>query len=193
MMTIENILKLAFSACLAFGLLFTTACGSKQDQESSAEHPVETEVEVEMGSDSETATNKVVEVERPEPVNEVKSEGADLEKTYLDASGNTVYNHVETEPAFVGGNEALYKYLSENIEYPADSRRAGAEGPVEVSFIVASDGSIRDVAVLHAHEDASLNGEATRVISNMPAWEPGMVSGKAVDTKFTLPINFQLD
>ena len=193
MITINKIFKLIFSACLAFGLLFTTACGSKQVQESSAEHPVETEVEVEMGSDSETATNKVVEVERPEPVNEVKSEGADLEKTYLDASGNTVYNHVETEPAFVGGNEALYKYLSENIEYPADSRRAGAEGPVEVSFIVASDGSIRDVAVLHAHEDASLNGEATRVISNMPAWEPGMVSGKAVDTKFTLPINFQLD
>ena len=189
----NNIFNFLFSSCIAFGLLFTTACSGKQDsEESSTDYDTEVEVTANESSETETSTDVVAEVEPAEPIAEVEGQGADLENTYVDAGGNTVYNRVERDPVFTGGDEALYKYLSENIEYPAEARRAGAEGPVEVSFVVSSNGSIRDVELLHGHEDASLNEEATRVISGMPAWDPGTVNGKAVDTKFSLPIDFKL-
>ena len=189
----NNIFNFLFSSCIAFGLLFTTACSGKQDsEESSSDYDTETEMSTDEVAEVEIA-EPVEPTEPVEPVAEVEGEGADLEDTYVDAGGHTVYNRVETDPVFAGGDEALYKYLSENIEYPAEARRAGAEGPVEVSFVVSSNGSIRDVELLHGHEDASLNEEATRVVSRMPAWEPGTVNGKAVDTKFSLPIDFKLN
>lgn len=68
-----------------------------------------------------------------------------------------------------------------------------AEGKINVSFVVTATGNIRDVEVLNPHEEASFNQQAIRVVSGMPAWEPGLGSGKAVDTKFELSIDFQSD
>ena len=35
--------------------------------------------------------------------------------------------------------------------------------------------------------------EAIRVVQNMPRWKPGKQSGRVVNVRFNLPINFQLD
>ena len=45
---------------------------------------------------------------------------------------------------------------------------------------------------LHAAAMKALKAEAERVVRAMPKWKPGMQDGKAVNVRFTLPINFRL-
>jgi len=100
-------------------------------------------------------------------------------------------NEVDVLPEFKGGQAAMFKWLAENLRYPDDAMKAGKEGRVVVKFIVKSDGSIAG-----AHVDKSvypsLDAEAVRVISAMPAWTPGTKDGRPVGVEFSLPVQFKL-
>lgn len=97
----------------------------------------------------------------------------------------------EKMPEFKGGNDALIKYLSENIVYPAEAKNKGEEGKVFVSFIVDKTGAIKN-AQIRKGVSATLNAEALRVVNSMPAWTPGEQDGKKVNVEYTLPIMFSL-
>ena len=103
-----------------------------------------------------------------------------------------IFVFVEEFPSYPGGEEALYKYLGENIQYPDVARDNGITGTVVIRFVVEKDGSITKAAV--AREIGGGCGkEALRVVNAMPKWKPGKQSGKAVRTEFTLPVQFQLN
>ena len=98
-----------------------------------------------------------------------------------------IFEVVEQMPEYPGGMSALQKYLSEKI---ADSPMKGkAGGRVMVGFTVAETGKIKDVRVLQSDE-ASLNQEAERIVSEMPDWIPGKQRGRPVPVKYTVPIRF---
>lgn len=97
----------------------------------------------------------------------------------------------ETMPSFPGGDQALFKFLSENVKYPVIAQENGIQGRVICQFVVNRDGSIVDVEVVRS-VDPSLDREAIRVIKSMPNWTPGKQRGKTVRVKFTLPVNFRL-
>ncbi len=103
-----------------------------------------------------------------------------------------VFMIVETMPEFPGGQQALFKYLSENVKYPAIAQENGIQGRVICQFVVNKDGAIVDVEVVRSGGDASLDKEAMRVIKSMPKWKPGKQRGKAVRVKYTVPVNFRL-
>ena len=103
-----------------------------------------------------------------------------------------VYQVCENAPAFPGGTYAMYKYLADNIKYPADAKAAGKEGRVFVQFVVRKDGSVSDVSVVRSVGNASLDNEAVRVVSSMPKWSPGTQGGKPVNVQYTLPVIFKL-
>ncbi len=98
----------------------------------------------------------------------------------------------EQMPEFPGGQQALFKYLSENVKYPAVAQKNGIQGRVICRFVVDKDGSITDIEVLRSSGDASLDNEAVRVIKSMPKWIPGMNKGKPVRVQYSVPINFRL-
>ncbi|MBQ6237192.1 MAG: energy transducer TonB [Bacteroidales bacterium] len=103
-----------------------------------------------------------------------------------------IFVFVEEYPSYPGGEEALYKYLSQNIQYPDVARDNNITGTVVIRFVVEKDGSITKAAI--AREIGGGCGkEALRVVNSMPKWKPGKQSGKAVRTEFTLPVQFQLD
>lgn len=103
-----------------------------------------------------------------------------------------IFVFVEEYPSYPGGEEALYKYLGENIQYPDVARDNGITGTVVIRFVVEKDGSITKAAI--AREIGGGCGkEALRVVNAMPKWKPGKQSGKAVRTEFTLPVQFQLN
>lgn len=104
---------------------------------------------------------------------------------------NVVYVICEKPAQFPGGTQAMVKFLSENVMYPAIARQNGIQGRVLCQFIVNKDGSISDVTVVRS-VDPSLDKEAIRLIKSMPKWQPGEQRGKLVRTKFTLPISFRL-
>ncbi|QKZ11838.1 energy transducer TonB [Spirosoma sp. KUDC1026] len=103
-----------------------------------------------------------------------------------------VFTVVEQQPEFNGGMAALGQYLSKNLRYPAAAQRANVAGRVFVSFVVNTDGSIQDVAVLKGLGFGT-DEEAIRVIKAMPKWRPGKQSGRPVRVKYNLPINFTLE
>ena len=99
---------------------------------------------------------------------------------------------VETMPEFPGGQQALFKFLSENVKYPVIAQENGIQGRVICQFVVNKDGSIVDVEVVRSGGDPSLDKEAVRVIKSMPKGKPGKQRGKAVRVKYTVPVNFKL-
>ena len=46
-------------------------------------------------------------------------------------------------PKYVGGVNALLKFLRENLKYPNEALKYKAEGRVEMWFIVDTDGSVK--------------------------------------------------
>ncbi|MDO4159108.1 MAG: energy transducer TonB [Prevotellaceae bacterium] len=109
-----------------------------------------------------------------------------------DNSNNKVYETVEQMPEFPGGMSSMISYLTKNIKYPATDVNAKKGGKVIASFVVNSDGSIADVQIVKGSGSENMDAEAVRVIKSMPAWKPGMIDGKAVRTKFTIPVAFSI-
>ena len=60
-----------------------------------------------------------------------------------------------------------------------------------VIFVVERDGSVTGVDILKG-VDPALDKEAMRVAKLMPKWKPGKQQGKAVRTRFKVPVVFRL-
>lgn len=118
---------------------------------------------------------------------------ADLEqqKAAAEAAENKIFEIVEQSPQFPGGDQALRKYLEENLKYPVIAQENGIEGRVYVTFVIDKNGDISDIQVRRS-PDASLGKEAIRVVQSMPKWIPGKQNGRNVRVYFTLPVNFRL-
>ena len=142
------------------------------------EDDVETEA-IEINTEDDKNTEVVIAAPVEAPVEEEEEE-------------SVVFMVVETMPEFPGGQQALFKYLSENVKYPVIAQENGIQGRVICQFVVNKDGAIVDVEVVRSGGDPSLDKEAVRVIKSMPKWNPGKQRGKAVRVKYTVPVNFRL-
>jgi protein TonB len=103
-----------------------------------------------------------------------------------------IYEHVEEPASFPGGEAALHKWLSDNLDYPTIAAEQGISGRVALRFVVAPDGTVGSIEVLRS-VDVSLDREAIRVVSRMPRWIPGRQNGVPVHVYFNLPVFFRLD
>ena len=117
-----------------------------------------------------------------------------VDEIYVDegAEEEELFDFVEDAPEFPGGAKALNDYLSSNIKYPRMAREMGAQGRVFLRFVVKKDGSVSGIEVIKSSGEKSLDDEALRVVRSMPKWNPGRQGGKAVNAKYTLPVNFRL-
>ena len=61
---------------------------------------------------------------------------------------------------------------------------------VTISFTVGKSGKVVAVWVVNSNNDA-LAKEIKRIFYNSPTWDPGVVKGKAVQVKFTIPITIK--
>lgn len=100
-----------------------------------------------------------------------------------------VFDMVENQPEFPGGQSALMTFLGQNINYPEEAIKKDIKGRVIVQFVVETDGSISNVNIIKS-VDPLLDNEAARVIKSMPNWIPGSNNGKPVRVRFAIPINF---
>ena len=102
-----------------------------------------------------------------------------------------VYDVVEENASFPGGDEECMKWLRKNIRYPSICQEQGVQGRVIVAFVVNRDGSIVDVKVVRS-PDENLSEEAIRVVKLMPKWKPARQGNKTVRSRFNLPVMFRL-
>ena len=97
----------------------------------------------------------------------------------------------EELPEYPGGNEAMQEYIKSNKRYPQEAMDRGIAGRVIVQFTVDSTGCVCKERVVKSI-DSQLDGEAIRLIRNMPRWKPGAFWGRPWNVRFTLPITFTL-
>ncbi len=102
-----------------------------------------------------------------------------------------IFEAVEQMPTFPGGEAALYKFLSDNINYPAAAAEEGVSGRVVVRFVVTKTGAIDQVTIARGKHPA-LDKEAMRVVKKLPKFIPGKQNGENVNVWYTLPVNFKL-
>lgn len=142
---------------------------------------VEDDKEVEtVEVNSEVDDKEIVEIKPPVEIKEVAEEE------------EVIFVVVENMPEFPGGQEKLFRYLSENVKYPQICQENGIQGRSVCQFVVNKDGSIVDVVVVKSSGDEMLDKEAVRVIKSMPKWKPGKQRGQPVRVKYTVPVNFRL-
>jgi len=98
-----------------------------------------------------------------------------------------------TPPQFPGGEEALAKYLEQNLNHKLPSERGGPEGKytVVLSFLVEEDGTVSNV---EARNDPGYGTaeEAIRVIKNGPNWIPSERDGKKGNYLKRMSIEFMV-
>ncbi len=96
-------------------------------------------------------------------------------------------------PQFPGGEEALVKYLKQNLNHNLPLDRGGPEGKytVVLSFLVEEDGTVSNI---EARNDPGYGTaeEAIRVIKNGPNWVPSERDGKKGDYLKRMSIEFMV-
>ena len=107
------------------------------------------------------------------------------------AANDKVLEKAEVMPEFPGGEQAMMKFVAENVQYPQEARDKEISGRVLVSFVVEKDGSIGDVKVVKGI-GGGCDEEAVRVVNTMPKWKPGMDKGKPVRVSYMMPFSFKL-
>jgi protein TonB len=113
------------------------------------------------------------------------------EEDIPEETADEIFTIVEDQPAPVGGMQAFYRYIADNLVYPAHARRVGIEGRVFVQFVVEKDGSLTDIQVVKGI-GAGCDEEAVCVIAGAPSWNPGKQRGRPVRVRMILPIMFKL-
>ncbi len=112
--------------------------------------------------------------------------------TNNDIDDDKVYTEVDVMPEFPGGQQALYKYLGNNLRVKVEGTEEALQGRVFVNFIIEKDGSISNVKVVKGADGCeACNKEAVRVVSSMPKWSPGKHHYNPVRVSFTIPISFR--
>lgn len=103
-----------------------------------------------------------------------------------------VYTVVEKMPHYVGGDQALLKFIKSNLKYPKKALEEKTEGIVFVKFIINKKGKITDPKIL-VSVSPQIDEEALRIVKKMPKWEAGENQNTKVAVQFNLPIRFKLN
>lgn len=95
-----------------------------------------------------------------------------------------------TLPQYPGGQQALQKFIAENLRYPGEALEKQIEGTVHVVYTVNNEGMIEDVAVSKGI-GFGCDEEAVRII-HMLRYEPAHNRGMRVRSSMRTRINFRL-
>ena len=101
-------------------------------------------------------------------------------------------NKLDESPMYPKGVNGIRKYISKNYEYPKEARQKGLEGKLYVSFIIATEGWLKDVEVVKSPNEI-FNSEAIRITKAMDRWIPAKLNGEYVEFRYTIPIALKLN
>ena len=121
----------------------------------------------------------------------VVDEGKAVVEEKKEEDENKVFEKVEVEASFKGGEREWTKYLLRNLDANVPVENGANEGTytVTVQFIVDKEGKISDVKALTSHGNG-MEEEAMRVIKKGPDWVPAIQNGRNVKAYRKQPITF---
>lgn len=129
--------------------------------------------------------------EKAEVINIIEDSNEDESAKQNKSTSERVYDVVEKNASFPGGDEACVNWIRTNLKYPANCLKNNIHGRVIVSFVVLKDGNLSEIKIIRSPNE-ELSKEAIRLLNNMPKWIPAQMGGKSVNSRFNLPIMFRL-
>jgi hypothetical protein len=112
-----------------------------------------------------------------------------------------VFEKVEKEAAYPGGEQGWRKFLEKNLNpnVPVDNGAPAGNYTVYVQFVVDKSGMVSDVKALTNH-GYGMEAEVLRILKKFGgggwgtsgAWEPATVNGRAVNAYRKQPVTFQV-
>ena len=129
----------------------------------------------------------LVNMKRPQELDEI------VVTSYGDKDEDEVVRFVPAEPStmpmFQGEDRmAFSRWLNARIRRPKGCTH---QGEMKVSFVVGTDGKVRDVKVTQSICEA-LDAMVTSQIEQSPEWEPATLNGDPVEQGLSIPIVFQM-
>ena len=106
---------------------------------------------------------------------------------------NKIFDKVEIEARFPGGDSKWRQYLERNANGQVATDNGAPEGTYTtvVQFVVDKEGNISDVKALTNH-GYGMEQEAMRAIQKGPKWNPAVQNGRQVKAYRKQPITFQV-
>jgi protein TonB len=125
-----------------------------------------------------------VEIDQGKQIVEVKKEEDE----------NKIFDKVEIEASFPGGDSKWRQYLERNANGQVATDNGAPEGTYTtlVQFVVDKEGNISDVRSLTNH-GYGMEEEAMRVIKKGPKWTPAVQNGRQVKAYRKQPITFRVE
>jgi protein TonB len=190
-MSIVNKKRTLFGGFLTMALIIILAsCASDTDNSSARASVTDSGKAVVADSNMHNSTATTTIKKRKGRASAMFNAGNAL-KAEKDKDG--IYSKAEQMPEYPGGQKALSSFVENNISYPQDAVDQNTEGTVYVSFVIDEKGKVIKPMVTGKSAGHSLDDEAVKVVKQMPAWKPGLVRGKPVKTRLSLPVTFKLD
>jgi TonB family protein len=101
---------------------------------------------------------------------------------------------VQVMPTYPGGEQALYKFLYNNISYPDREKSMNIEGTVFVNFVIEKDGTPTNFTITRGVEGGiGLDREALNACMKLGKFNPGTQNGVPQRVFLTIPIKFHLE
>jgi TonB family protein len=105
------------------------------------------------------------------------------------ATGLEPLSHPEELLQFRGGDNALHKFIAENLKYPTNWPQDSIAGKVYVEFTIDTSGNILHPTILRKLHP-TLDTIAIGIIRVMPKWYPARNGNRPVSMQYCLPIKF---
>lgn len=104
---------------------------------------------------------------------------------------NKIFEKVEVEAAFPGGEREWRKYLERNLDAntPVDNGAPAGTYTVVIQFIVDKEGNISEVKPL-TNRGFGMEEEAVKIIKKGPKWVPAIQNGRQVKAYRKQPITY---
>src|SRR6266404_6240401 len=159
------------------------------------------EEEKEVIQENKEIENKKIDVVNQEGVKDENiatptqiDEGKQVIEEKKEDDENKIFEKVEVEAAFPGGESAWRKFLERNLRADVATENGAPAGSytVWVQFVVDKEGNVSDVKALTTH-GYGMEDEAVRVIKKGPQWKPAIQNGRNVKAYRKQPITFQIE
>lgn len=109
--------------------------------------------------------------------------------TQVDSSSIVVYTNTDESAHFVGGFDAMLRFIAQHAQPPANAQQA--KGTVYVRCVVLPNGQLANPQVVRGVKNyPQLDSAAIAVLPLMPLWEAARIDGQAVSAYYTIPIRF---
>jgi protein TonB len=101
------------------------------------------------------------------------------------------YSEFQTQAEIEGGMNAFYSRIMKELKYPRISRNNGVEGKVFVEFMINESGNLSEFTIIKA-PNKELADEAIRVVKLSPKWNPAIIRGFPIKSRYVVPVIFKL-